>query len=85
MKVKVLGIGCSNCRTLEDRTREALAVMGVTAEIEKVTDLSDIAGFGLMRLPALVVDDRVVLAGRVPKTVELVALLSDQVGVATTG
>lgn len=84
MKIKVLGIGCSNCRTLEDRTRQALAAMETDAEIEKVTDLGAIAGFGVMRLPALVVDDHVVLAGRVPKTDELVALLSEQVGVAPT-
>ncbi|HAX81094.1 MAG TPA: thioredoxin family protein [Actinobacteria bacterium] len=75
MKVKVLGIGCSNCQTLEKRAREALDQLGVAGEIAKVTDLNEIASYGVMRLPALVVDERVILAGRVPKTEELAALL----------
>lgn len=75
MKLKVLGIGCSNCQTLEKRAHEALERLGIVGEIEKVTDLNEIASYGVMRLPALVVDERVILTGRVPKTEELAALL----------
>jgi small redox-active disulfide protein 2 len=78
VKVKILGIGCSNCQTLEKRAHEALDLLGVVAEVEKVTDLQEIAAYGVMRLPALVMDERVLLSGRVPKTEELVSLFSNE-------
>lgn len=73
--VKVLGPGCANCKTLEARTAEALTALGVEAAIEKVTDYAEIAAWGVMSTPALVVDDQVVLAGRVPTVNALVRLL----------
>jgi small redox-active disulfide protein 2 len=76
MRVKVLGPGCRNCRSLEARTREALADLGVPAEIDEVTDYAEIAGYGVMRTPGLVVDDEVVVSGRVPTTSELRQLLA---------
>ncbi|MGF1668156.1 MAG: thioredoxin family protein [Acidimicrobiia bacterium] len=76
MSVKVLGSGCANCTTLEARTSEALAVLGVAAAIEKVTDYAEIAGYGVMSTPALVVDEQVVVAGRVPSVDEIRTLLS---------
>jgi small redox-active disulfide protein 2 len=72
MDVKVLGSGCANCTTLEARTVEALTSLGMTVEIEKVTDYGEIASWGVMSTPALVIDDRVVLAGRVPSVSELI-------------
>jgi len=66
MKIKVLGPGCANCVNLEKVTREAVAALGIDAEIEKVTDDGEIAAYGIMRTPGLVVDERVVLSGRVP-------------------
>ena len=66
MNIKILGPGCRNCVTLERVTREAVEALGVDAEIEKVTDYAAIAGYGVMSTPGLVVDDRVVLYGRVP-------------------
>ena len=66
MKIKVLGPGCANCVNLEKATREAVAALGIDAEIEKVTDYAAIVGYGVMRTPALVVDEQVVLSGRVP-------------------
>jgi small redox-active disulfide protein 2 len=75
MHVKILGIGCANCHTLERRTQEALDRLGLTAELEKVTDMGAIAAYGVMRLPALVMDERVIFSGRVPQTEELVTLL----------
>ena len=53
--------------------------MGVQAEVAKVTDFSEIAAYGVMRLPALVVDGQVILSGKVPKTEELVSLLEERV------
>ena len=73
--VKVLGSGCAKCRTLETRTGEALAGLGIAVPIEKVTDYTDIASWGVVSTPALVVDDQVVLAGRVPTVEQLSVLL----------
>jgi len=74
--VKILGPGCKNCQNLETRTREALAELGLDASVEKVTDYAAIAGYGVMTTPGLVVDDRVVVSGRVPTADEIAGLLS---------
>lgn len=68
MIIKVLGSGCANCQNLEKATREALAELGLGAELEHVTDPGEIASYGVMRTPALVIDEDVVLSGRVPTT-----------------
>jgi small redox-active disulfide protein 2 len=69
MNIKVLGPGCMNCKTLEQRTIEALNALNITATIDKVVEYSDIASYGVLRTPGLVIDGKVVLQGRVP-TVE---------------
>jgi len=74
MQLKVLGSGCANCRTLEARTVDALHMLGLEAALEKITDYGQIASYGVMSTPALVIDDRVVFAGRVPTVTELVNL-----------
>ncbi|MGA5304916.1 thioredoxin family protein [Nucisporomicrobium flavum] len=76
MLIKVLGPGCANCVALERATRQAVEALGVAADIEKVTDFASIAGYGVMSTPALVVDEQVVLAGRVPTTGQLHDLLA---------
>jgi small redox-active disulfide protein 2 len=76
--VKILGPGCKNCANLERATREALDELGVDATVEKVTDYAEIAGYGVMRTPGLVVDDEVLVSGRVPKVDELRQLLADR-------
>ena len=75
MTIKILGGGCSKCKALEAATKEALAGLGVNAEIEHVTDFSQIAAYGVMSTPALVVDEKVVSYGKVLKLDEIVALL----------
>lgn len=75
MEIKVLGPGCKNCVTLERTTREAVAELGLDAEIEKVTDYAAIASWGILRTPGLVVNGVVVSSGRVPKKDEVKALL----------
>jgi len=74
--IKVLGPGCTNCKNLERVTREAVAELGFDATIEKVEDYSAIAGYGVMSTPALVIDERVVVSGRVPKPTEVREMLT---------
>lgn len=66
MNIKVLGPGCNNCKTLENRTVEALKALNITATIEKVVEYADIATYGIMRTPGLVIDGKVVIQGHVP-------------------
>jgi small redox-active disulfide protein 2 len=75
MIIKILGPGCTNCVNLERVTRQAVADLGLDAEIEKVTDYGAIIGYGVMSTPGLVVDDRVVLSGRVPTAAKVRELL----------
>lgn len=75
MIIKVLGPGCTNCVNLERVTREAVADLGIDAQIEKVTDYGAIAGYGIMSTPGLVVDDKVVMSGRVPTAAKVRELL----------
>lgn len=83
MKIKVLGPGCANCVTLERVTREAVAALGVDAEIEKVADVGEIASYGIMRTPGLVVDEEVVLSGRVPTAASVRQILEPLVARGT--
>ena len=76
MIIKVLGPGCANCVNLERITREAVNTLGLDATIEKVTDFPTIAGYGVMATPALVVDEKVVVSGRVPTPTEVRGLLA---------
>ncbi|NVO04107.1 MAG: thioredoxin family protein [Bacteroidetes bacterium] len=71
MEIKILGTGCSNCKTLEKLTINALAEMNLTANVEKVEDITKIMSYGIMRTPGLVINDKVVLSGRVPSIKEL--------------
>jgi small redox-active disulfide protein 2 len=75
MIIKVLGPGCTNCVTLERVTRETIDALGLDATIEKVEDYPTIMGYGVLSTPALVVDEKVVLAGRVPTRTQLRELL----------
>jgi small redox-active disulfide protein 2 len=65
MDVKILGSGCSKCNELEKSTVEALAELGIEAVVDHVTDFADIAKYGVMQTPALVVDGKVLSYGRV--------------------
>ncbi|MFU0800147.1 MAG: thioredoxin family protein [Xylanivirga thermophila] len=71
MVIKILGSGCMNCKKLEANVRKAIEEMGIDARVEKVTDFKDIASYGVMRTPALVVDEQVKLMGKVPSIGEL--------------
>jgi small redox-active disulfide protein 2 len=76
MDIKILGSGCANCQRLEASTHEAVDQLGLDATFEKVTDPAEIASWGVMRTPALVVDDEVVVSGRVPTADDIKQLLT---------
>ncbi len=76
MIIKILGIGCSNCIRLEENTRTALKNLGLNAEIIKVKDMVDIAAYGIMRTPGLVIDEKVVSYGKVLNVQEVMAILN---------
>lgn len=78
--VKVLGSGCAKCNQLESATKEALMKLGIDATIDHVTDFTQIAAYGVMSTPALVIDDKVVSYGKVLKTEEVIRILEKNRG-----
>jgi len=78
MDIKILGSGCTKCADLEAVTRAAAEDLGIDAAFEKVTDPAEIASWGVLATPALVVGDEVVLSGRVPSPDDVKRLLSER-------
>ncbi len=75
MNIKILGSGCNNCEVAYKHVKEALAAKQVEAEVVKVTDFKEIMKYGVMKTPAVVIDEKVVIAGRVPTQQEIENLL----------
>ena len=80
MKITILGPGCRNCVTLERLAREAASDLGIEAEVTKVTDYADIASYGIMSTPGLVLNGEVVLSGRLPSGDEVRELIAARAG-----
>jgi small redox-active disulfide protein 2 len=76
MDIKVLGTGCAKCKSLEKATKKAVEKTGVNATVTKVEDIVKIMQFGVMTTPALVVDGKIVVKGKVPTVDELSKLLT---------
>ena len=76
MNIQILGTGCPKCKTLEKLTREVVAQNNITAEISKVEDIMEIMKFNVMSTPALVVNGKVEIKGRVPSADEIKQVLS---------
>jgi small redox-active disulfide protein 2 len=76
MEIKILGPGCSKCKTLEKLTREVVEQNGIDATITKVEDIVEIMKYGVMTTPALVVNGKVEMKGRVPSSDEIKQLLT---------
>ena len=76
IKIQVLGPGCPKCGVLYEHADQAARELGLDYEIEKVTDMNAIVGFGVLSTPALVVDGQVKISGRVPTTAQLKEMLS---------
>jgi small redox-active disulfide protein 2 len=76
MEIKILGTGCAKCKTLEKLTREVVAQNGINATITKVEDITEIMKYNIMATPALVVNEKVEIKGRVPSADEIKQVLS---------
>ena len=77
LTIKVLGIGCPNCKKLEAIAQQAINMIGVQAEIVKVTDYAEMMEYDILSTPALVVNEKVVSAGRIPSPAEVSTWLAD--------
>ncbi len=75
MEIKILGTGCTNCKNLEKATGEAVTELNLNASVIKEEDIVKIMGYGVMRTPALVLDEKVLFYGRVPSVSEIKELL----------
>jgi small redox-active disulfide protein 2 len=75
MDIKILGSGCPKCKALDKLTRDVVAKNGIDATITKVEDIIEIMKYNIMSTPALVVDGKVVIKGRVPSAEEIKQIL----------
>jgi small redox-active disulfide protein 2 len=78
MEIKILGPGCAKCTQTEKIVWEAVAEAGIAADIEKVTDLMKIAGYGVFGTPAVVVDGEVKSVGKVPAKADIAAWIKNK-------
>ncbi len=80
MLIKVLGPGCTSCRALEERVRQAASELMLSAEVKEVQDIEEMAAYGILRTPGLVLNGKVVSSGYVPEVEELKSLFRQTSG-----
>lgn len=80
LTIKVLGPGCDNCKKVEGVARKAVVMMGVEAEIIKVTEWIEIKKYPILSTPGLVVNEKLVCAGRIPTEAEVTTFIADALG-----
>lgn len=75
LKVKILGTGCRRCKALKESTKKAIELLNINAEIEEVKDINQILEYPVMMTPALVVNEQVVVSGKVPSHEEIAEMI----------
>lgn len=80
MEIKVLGPGCANCKRLYAEAQRAIERAGQPATLTKVEAMEEIASFGILRTPGLVIDGQVVASGRIPSASEIEAMIAAAAG-----
>lgn len=78
MIIKILGSGCSNCKKLEENAKKAVSESGIEASVEKVTDMKEIMQYGVMRTPAIVINEKVKMYGKISTVDEIKKYISDE-------
>ncbi len=78
MKIKILGTGCSNCKKLEANAKKAVKELGIDVDVEKVEEIKDIMAYGVMRTPAIVIDEEVKSYGKVSSVEEIVKFIQEK-------
>jgi small redox-active disulfide protein 2 len=76
LTIKVLGSGCANCQTLEAIACRAVAGLGIDAQVIKVTEYAEITKYNILATPGLVINEKVVSAGRIPSEAEITSFLT---------
>lgn len=77
LQIKVLGPGCPNCHQVEVNARQAVKMFGVEANVEKVTDRGEFSRYNLLATPGLVINEKLVCAGRIPTESEVMTFIAD--------
>jgi len=78
ISVKILGTGCKKCQTLEAKVRELVSSNSIDAAVEKVTDIQEIVGYGIMMTPGLVINEKVLSYGIIPKDEQIINWLKEK-------
>jgi len=80
MEIKVLGPGCPKCGMVEKRVKNALAELGIAADVEKVRDIQKMMSYGIPATPGLVINGKIISAGRIPRVEEIKAWIQESAG-----
>lgn len=80
LEIKVLGPGCPKCDMVEKRTKVALSELKRTADVEKITDITQMMSYGILATPGLVINGKVKCAGRIPRLEEIKAWIQEAAG-----
>ena len=80
LNIQVLGTGCANCHKVETLAKQAMAQLGAEGEVTMVTDVKEIMRYGILGTPGLVINGKVVSAGRVPALTQIISMITDALG-----